>query len=135
MTIFEVVVALGISGLAVAAIVNGYIFCVTSAEKSALSLSANNRAMQRIEEMRSAKWDISTWPVIDQLVSTNFSNSVVTLDVSGSGSAVTYATNFVTISQISTNPPLKRIRVDCVWNFKGSHLITNTIETCRSPDQ
>ncbi|MDB6108439.1 MAG: hypothetical protein JWR69_189 [Pedosphaera sp.] len=135
MTLMEVLVAMGISGLAVSGIVSGYLFCVRSAEFSALSLAANARALERVEQMRSAKWDTASYPMVDQMVSTNFSNTVVTLDLSGSGNGVTLATNFVQISQMSTNPALKRIRVDCVWQFNGSRLVTNTVETCRAPDQ
>ena len=135
MTLVEVVVALGLSGLTVAAIVSGYVFSTTLAEKSALSLAASARAMERIEETRSATWDTSSWPQVDQLVATNFPDKTVTLDLSGTGTGITYATNFTQISQISTDPPLKRIRVDCVWLFNGSLMVTNTIETCRSPNQ
>ena len=135
MTLVEVVVALGLSGLTVAAIVSGYVFSTTLAEKSALSLAASARAMERIEETRSATWDTSSWPQVDQLVATNFPDKTVTLDLSGTGTGITYATNFTQISQISTDPLLKRIRVDCVWLFNGSLMVTNTIETCRSPNQ
>jgi prepilin-type N-terminal cleavage/methylation domain-containing protein len=135
MTLVEVVVALAISGLAVGAIVSGYLFSATSAEKSGLSLAANARAMERLEETRSATWDTASVPAVDMLVASTFPNKVMTLDVSGTGSGITYATNFTQITLVSTSPPLKRIRVDCVWNFKGSKLLTNTIETCRAPDQ
>lgn len=135
MTLVEVVVALAISGLAVGSIVGGYVFCASSAEISALSLAANATAMARIEETRSAKWDTASSPSVDQLVSANFPDKVVTLDVSGSGAGITYATNLTQISLISVSPPLKRIHVDCVWSFKGSRLLTNSIETCRAPDQ
>ena len=135
MTLVEVVVALAVSGLAVGAIVSGYLFSATAAERAGFSLAANARAMERLEETRSAKWDTASVPAVDQLMSTNFPDKVMTLDVSGTGSGVTYATNFTQISLVSSSPPLKRIRVDCVWNFKGTKLLTNTIETCRAPDQ
>ena len=135
MTLVEVLMALAISGLGIGSIVAGYVFAVRSAETSALSLAANAAAMRRVEEARCARWVISAWPVIDQLVATNFSNTVVKLDVSGTSSGITWATNFTSVSQISTNPYLKQIRVDCVWAFKGSKLFTNTVETCRAPDQ
>src|SRR6266850_27506 len=131
MTLVEVVVALAISGLGVGAIVSGYFFSATSAERSGLSLAANARAMERIEETRSASWDTASSPAVDQLVSTNFPAKIMTLDLSGSGSGTTYATNFTQITLVSASPPLKRIRVDCVWRFQGSKLFTNTIETCR----
>ena len=135
MTLVEVVVALAISGLVVGGMISGYVFSLTAAEKSALSLAANARAMQRVEETRSAKWDLSSYPPVDELVATNFPDQVVLLDLSGSGAQATYATNTTWISQISAAPPLKRIRVDCVWRFNGKQLVTNTIETCRAPDQ
>ncbi len=135
MTLVEVVMSLAISGLALGGIINGYIYCARSSEKAALSLAANARAMERLEETRSAKWDTASWPIVDQLVATNFPSKVVTLDLSGSGIMETTATIQTSISQISTAPPLKRIRVDCIWQFNGNQRMTNTIETCRAPDQ
>ena len=135
MTLVEVVVALAISALVVAAIVTGYLFSITSSQRSALSLVASARALERVEQTRSAKWDMSSWPTVDQLVATNFPDELVALDLDGTGTRITYATNITVISQMSVNPPLKDIRVDCVWNFNGSQLITNTVETCRAPDQ
>ena len=131
----EVVVALMISGLAVAAIVTGYIFSIASAQKTALSLAAGAKALERIEQTRSAKWDISKWPQVDQLVVSNFPNELVVLDENAAGNGITYGTNITQISQISQQPPLKMIHVDCVWNFKGFQLLTNSVETCRAPDQ
>lgn len=130
----EVVVALVIAGMAVGGIITGYAFCTASAEKASLALAANARAMERIEETRSAKWDLSSWPTVDQLVATNFPKKTLTLDLSGSGVATTTATILTEIIQVSTNPPLKSIRVHCFWPFRGVN-VTNTIETCRAPDQ
>jgi type II secretory pathway pseudopilin PulG len=135
MTIIEVLIALGISGLTVAGIVAGYLFCINSAEQSALSLAANASALGRLEQTRSAKWDTLSWPASDELVASNFPDRVVTLDVSGSSGAITYATNVTLISQVSTNPPLRRVRVDCIWRLEETKLYTNTVETCRAPDQ
>ena len=135
MTLAEVVVAMAITGLAVGGIVTGYVYSTTSAEKAGLHFVANARAMERVEEARSAKWDTASWPPVDQLVATNFPSKVVTNDLSGSGVGVVTATLNTYITQVSTNPPLKRIRVDCIWKFKGVETITNTIETLRAPDQ
>jgi hypothetical protein len=135
MTLVEVAMAMGVAGLAVAGIVNGYIFCTQSATKSALSLAAGARAIERLEQTRAASWQNSSSPPVDQLVASNFPPEVVTLDLPAASGIITYATNYIQISQISTNPPLRRIRVDCVWSFRGSAtLTTNTIETCRAPD-
>ena len=137
MTLMETLIALGVCGLAMGAIVNGYYFAATSAEKSGLSLAANASAVRRIEETRSATWDLSASPNIDQLVSSNFPQKVVTLDLSGTSTNVTYATNITTITLVSTNPPLKTIHVDCIYAVRGrvNKLFTNSIETCRAPDQ
>jgi type II secretory pathway pseudopilin PulG len=135
MTLVEVIVALAITALTVEGIVAGYIYCTTSALKAELAQAANARAMERIEEARSARWDTSSWPIVDQLVATNFPDEVVSLDMPGSGTGGTSATIETTISQISLTPPIRSIRVDCIWQFRGVQLITNTIETIRAPDQ
>ena len=135
MTLVEVIVALAITGLTVAGIVAGYIYCTTAAIKGGLVQAASARAMERIEEAHSARWDTSVFPVVDQLVASNFPNKVLSLDMPGSGSGGTSATIQTTISQIALNPPVRRIRVDCIWQFRGAELITNTIETIRAPDQ
>jgi hypothetical protein len=135
MTLVEVIVALAITGLTVGGIVAGYIYCETAAIKGGLVQAASARAMERIEDTHSARWDTSVYPVVDQLVASNFPNESVSLDMPGSGSGGTSATIQTTISQISTTPPIRRIRVDCIWNFMGTQVITNTIETIRAPDQ
>lgn len=132
MTLVEVAVALAITGLLVGGIINGYNYCTKSAQRTALFQAANARAMERIEETRCAIWD-TTVPT-NQLVSANFPDKVVTLDLSGSGAVTAMATNRTEITMITNNPPLMRIRVDCIWRYKGA-LITNTIETCRAPRQ
>lgn len=135
MTLVEVVVALAITGLTVGGIMSGYAYCTTSARSASLSLAASARAMERLEETRSAKWDTAVWPAVDQLVATNFPTKTVTLDLSGSGTVTTTATIQTVITQISATPPLKQIRVDCIWQSKSAQMVTNTIETCRTADQ
>jgi type II secretory pathway pseudopilin PulG len=135
MTLVEVMVAFCVSGLAVAGIVSGYIFANTSAEKFRLSSAATSQASLAMESMRSAQWDTSSWPPIDQLVASNFPTTVVTLETTAGGTNVVYATNYLQISTISVNPPLRRLHVDCVWCWRGYELFTNSIETCRAPDQ
>jgi hypothetical protein len=135
MTVFEVVIALAITALTVAGIVAGYIYSMTAAVKAELVQVASARAMERIEETRSARWDTSIWPAVDELVATNFPDVVVSLDMPGSGSGGTSATVVTTISQISLTPPIRGVRVDCIWQFRGVEFMTNTVETIRAPDQ
>jgi len=134
-TIIEVVLSLAIMGISFGAIVMGYVMSARRAEWSAYSLAANSLAMQRLEQCRAAKWDLLTTPITDELVATNFVDQPSVLDVPISGANITYATNFTAITTISANPPLKMIRVDCVWPFKGQGLFTNTLITYRAPDQ
>ena len=134
LTLIEVVMSLLISAVAVGCMVSGYVFSINFAEKSALSLAATTRATERLEQTRSARWDVLTFPVIDELTGTNFPQTIVELDVAGSGTNVTYATNQTTISSVSTDPPLRSIRVECVWSFRNQQLMTNTIQTVRAPD-
>lgn len=126
---------MAITGMAVGGIVNGYHYCTNSAQKAALSLAANALAMERIEETRSVTWAPDRSPAVDQLVAINFTNKTVTLDLSGSGAVVIPAIIQTEISQVSVNPPLKRIRVACIWQYQGVEWITNIIETCRAPVQ
>ena len=135
MTLVEVVIALAIAGLTLGGIVSGYIYCTTSAIKAELAQAANAKALERMEQARSAQWDTSSWPVVDQLVATNFPDEPVTLDLPGTNSAGTSATIKTTIAQISATPPVRLIHVDCIWQFRGADLITNSIETCRAPSQ
>ncbi|MEY4917499.1 MAG: hypothetical protein RL616_1412 [Verrucomicrobiota bacterium] len=135
MTLVEVVISLGISVLTIAGIVTGYIYCTTANVKDSLYMAANARAAERLEETHSARWDTSSFPPVDELVATNFLPKTVTLDLSGSGSTLTPATIRTEISDLSITPPVRRIRVQCIWSVKGDELVTNTIETCRAPDQ
>ena len=133
MTLVEVVVALAITGVTVAGVVSGYIYCSTATAKDALYMAANSRASERMEEVRAAIWNTGPYPV-DQLTTNNFPDTTNTLNKDGAGPDVTSGTIKTTISQISDTPPLRRIRVDCIWVFNGTETVTNTIETCRAPN-
>src|SRR5271154_1478993 len=135
MTLIEVMVAMAIAVLMVAGIVTGYIYCSTATVKDSLYMAANARAMERLEETQSARWDPSNTNITDELVATNFPDKIVTLNISGSDPNVISATVNTEISQISSNPPLREIHVDCIWQFQGGDFITNSIETCRAPNQ
>src|ERR1019366_131686 len=86
MTLVEVVIALAITGMTVAGIISGYIYCTTAAVKAELSQAANVKALERIEETRSAIWAPDRASPVDQLVATNFPDLVVTLDLPGTNS-------------------------------------------------
>jgi prepilin-type N-terminal cleavage/methylation domain-containing protein len=135
MTLVEVLVSLIILVLLIAGIINGYTYCMTSAVKAELAQAANAKAMQRLEEARSATWNTSSPLAQDQLIAANFTDEVVTLDMPGTSTEGTSATIQTTISEISLTPPMRTIHVDCIWQFRGNERITNSIETIRAADQ
>jgi hypothetical protein len=137
MTLAEVVVALAVASLTVGGLIGGYVSSMLATEKASLSLAANTRAFERLEDTHGAIWNVASWPVVDQLAGTNFPAKLVILDLSGQGAGITYGTNYTTITQVSLAPQLRRVRVDCVWRFQSrqfSTLVTNTVETLRGPD-
>ena len=104
MTLVEVMIAFGIVGLTVGGIITGYIYCTASATKAELAQAANAKAMQRIEETRSAQWNTSSSLAVDQLVATNFPDELVTLNMPGTNAVGTSATIKTTIAAISPTP-------------------------------
>ena len=134
MSLIEVVIAMAICAVAVGCLVGGYMYSVYATERSGHSLAAQALALQGVERTRSAKWDVIANPAIDELVPSNFPTRIAILDLPQSGNNVVYATNYTEVSVISTNPPLKMVRVDCVWSFMQQKLFTNTVVTYRRPD-
>jgi len=137
-TLTEVVASVAVVALTFGGILYGYVQTSQRAEWSSYSLAAQSLAMQAIEQARGAKWDPNAWPSVDELGITNFTQ-VETLDVPVAGAPV-FATNFVSISTASVNPPLRELRADCVWVLTGRSGVvagpfTNTAITLRAPDQ
>jgi Tfp pilus assembly protein PilV len=135
LTLVEVTISLALSAMAIASIVSGYIFSAQQIEKSSCSTAGDLMAKQRLEQTRAAKWDRLADPPLDEVVSNNFPVQVFPLNVPQTGDAIQYATNTVTISTVSDDPPLKMIRVDCVWRFMSRPLFTNSKTAYRAPDQ
>jgi len=135
MTLVEVIVALAVTGLTLSGMISGYIYCMTSTVKTELMQAAHAKAMERLEQTRSAVWAPNRAIPQDDLVATNFPDLVATLDMGGTNSAGTQATIHTTIASISSSPPMRSVHVDCIWNFMGSQWVTNSIETIRAPDQ
>jgi len=135
MTLVEVMVALFITGMTVAGVVAGYEFCLANTTKDSLYMAANARVMERLEQVRSAKWDTANFSLIDQLSPSNFPDEVVSLDLYARNGNTNLATIRTQITPISTSPPIRRIHVDCIWSLNGVQMITNSIETDRAPDQ
>ena len=135
MTLVEVIVALAVAGITLAGIISGYVYCLTSAMKAELMQAAHAKALERIEQTRSAVWAPNRGTPQDDLVASNFPNLLVTLDLPGADTNGTQATIQTTIASISSSPAMRLVHVDCIWNFRGSEWVTNSIETMRAPDQ
>lgn len=138
-TIAEVVVSLAIAAVALGGMIYGYILSGKRSEWSGYSLAAQALAVQRVEQIRAAKWDTQAYPAVDQLNYTNFPTVTTgVMDLPVSGTNLVTVTNYTTIStvQISASPliTVKMIRVDTVWPFNGERF-SNTVVTYRAPDQ
>jgi type II secretory pathway pseudopilin PulG len=134
-TLAEVLMSIVIGGLIMAGTAHGFIQAMRQAEWSAHSLAANSLALQRLEQARAATWDRLGFPVVDELVASKFPDDVQVLDVPAKHTNLLHATTHTTIVTLSTNPPLKMIRVDCAWKFITGEVFTNTIVTYRAPNQ
>jgi hypothetical protein len=123
-----------IVGIVITGVIAGFNQTQQQAEWSAYSLAAQSLAMQPIEQARGAKWDPYANPPVDQItnllaVTTNI------LDIPITGTNIVYATNRVSITTVSTTPPLKKISVECTWRFFRRGVFTNSVVTYRAPDQ
>jgi prepilin-type N-terminal cleavage/methylation domain-containing protein len=140
-TLMEVVVALAVATMVFAGIVLGYVQSTRRAEWSGYSLAAQALALQQLEAARSAKWDPTDTPAVDEIDALP-RMTVSTLDLPVSGTNTVLATNYVTVSTItlSTNPmaTIHMVRVSTVWPFRrGAEvaLFTNTLANYYSPDR
>ncbi len=133
-SLIEIVMATSISVMAVFGILSGYMLSARRAEWSAYSLAAQSLAIQGVEQARACKWDTESIPALDELVPANFPMITNILDIPINDTNVTWATNFTTITMVSTNPPLKCVQVATVWKFLNNKLFTNTAWTYRGPD-
>jgi len=133
MTLAEVLVSLGIGSLIFGGVLAGYIQTANQAEWANYDLAGQSMAMQHLEMARAAKWD--TQMQADELVSTNFPQTIEVLDVPLWSTNSVFATNTTLISSVSSDPPLKMIRIETVWAFRDRGLFTNATSTYRSPDQ
>ncbi len=135
MTLMETLVSMLIVAIVVSATINGYILSTNRADWSAQSLAAHSLALQRLEQVRAATWNISGETDVDNVTAANFPEIKAVLDLPVSGTNAVTATIRTTISTVSANPPLKMVRVDCVWPYRNRGLFTNTITTYRAAEQ
>jgi type II secretory pathway pseudopilin PulG len=154
-TLIEIMIAFLLFGMMVSGLIYGYVQANRMAEFSSMSLAAQSIAQQGMEQARSAQWDSQMWPITngpgtaDEMqmfnnagVSTNgdvtshinyFKTDV--LDVPTTGALIPI-TNYIAVTNLSINPPLRQIRSDVVWRMPFDGLAyTNTAITQRAPDE
>jgi len=135
MTLTETLVSVSLTVLTIAGTINGYILSTNRAEWSAQSLAAHSMVLQRLEQVRAAKWDTAAYPPVDQVITDRFPAVTNVLDIPVSGSNVVAAAVLTTITSVSATPPLKLVRVDCIWPYMSRGFYTNTVMCYRAPDQ
>lgn len=134
-TLVEVLVATAILSLIIGATITGYVFSSKRVEWSAYSLAAQSLALQRLEQARACKWDLGAYPIVNnELQASNFPAQVLMLDVPMNSTNAILATNLTEVVDIQTNyPPIKLVRVRCLWPFVDGRTYTNTIASYLVP--
>ena len=123
-----------------AGVIYGYAQSNRMAEWNSMSQAAQSYALQGLEQVRSAKWDLWANPTVDVIsltnvvgATTNFTQSDI-MDIPVSG-APYYVTNYIKLIQISTSPEIREVWSQCVWKFPiTKKMFTNTVITYRAPD-
>ena len=154
MTLGEVLIATAIVALVFGGIIVSYIQSGMRVQWSGYTLAAQSLANEVLEQARSASWDPTQTPPVNNLTNMNLlspSYNAATLTYSGYSTAILdvpyastnyiLATNYVTLQRInvngSANVQLQFLRVDTVWPFslrQTNLYFTNTVCTMIAPD-
>jgi type II secretory pathway pseudopilin PulG len=149
-SLVEILLAFSFLAVVMSGLMYGYVQANRTAEWSSMSLAAQSYASQGAEQARAADWrprdpsTVTNQPNSkDELGPTNYvlcgTNYILDIPIKGDPSANDFAffvTNYVSIADASTNPPLRQIRSDAVWRFPlTGQLYTNTVILQRAPDQ
>ena len=149
MTLPEVLIAIIVLSVVMGGIIMGYVQANRMAEFCSQSLAATSYASQGLERMRSAQWSAEMVFVTNGPGTTDVlplrkqadgtfsysTNEVDVLDVPSTGYQIS-VTNYLTVTQIYTNPSLRMIVSQVVWTFPlTGQQYTNTMVTLRAPDQ
>ena len=150
-TLVEILISFVIFGMVTSGLIYGYVVANRLAEWTSMSLAAQSAASQGAERARAANWRPRDYPAtngpgtMDELPPDSNGKPVMTnvdffdIPTKGDPAAANFdfwITNYVWISIVSTNPPLRFIRSDAIWKFPlNRKLYTNTIVLLRAPDQ
>ena len=154
-TLVEVLISLVILAVVMAGIIYGYVQANRMAEWSCMSQAAQACATEGAEQARAAVWipseiysgmsGASNGPGSPDELGPATPPKTLTpttniLDIPIKGDPTTNSTYWVidtvTLSDVSTNPPLRQIRSDAVWTFSPTaKKVTNTVILLRAADQ
>ena len=143
-TLVELLVSLVVLTMVMSGIIYGYVQANRFAEWSSMSLAAQSYALQGLEDVRGAKWDLSANPTVDDMpipsgaTYTNFPLQTDYLDIPVSGAPFPI-TNSIRLTQITIPLSAAQVRMVqsyCVWTFPlTGKVFTNTVTTYRAPDR
>jgi prepilin-type N-terminal cleavage/methylation domain-containing protein len=137
-TLIEIVISLAILGTVLSGLIYGYVQANRTAEWTSMSIAAQSYASQGAEEARAADWRPRDYPVtsgagtMDELTNGTMFTNISFMDIPTKGTPNStnfqfWVTNFVSITNLSINPPLREIRSYAVWTFpKGASYISYT---------
>lgn len=143
----EVLIALVIFAMTLSGLIYGYVQANRTAEWSAMSLAAQSQALKGAEQARAADWRPRDWPVqsgpytMDELTNGTVITNIDYMDIPTKGVPTSanyncWVTNYVSIRNVTLNPPLRQIRSDAIWAFPMTgRLCTNTVILLRASDQ
>ena len=144
--LIEILIAIVILTTVLSGLIYGYVQANRAAEWCSMSLAAQSYASQGAEQARAAIWsprDVYTNGVqpMDQWPSGTTDVRIDFMDIPTKGDpALTnfqfWVTNYISVTSVSTNPPLRQIKSQCVWTYPMNNtLCTNTVILVRAGDQ
>jgi len=148
-TLMELLVAIIILVMVMGGIISGYVQANRMATFSSMSLAAQSAASQGLEQAIAARWDALNTAdtnnaqghadelglVTNWIPSGTNTADLPVLDIPVSGAAIP-VTNYVTITQVSANPPVRQIISQAIWTFPlTGQVYTNSVATLRASDQ
>lgn len=133
-TLTEVVVSMALAAFTVGGVIACYLTAAQRSEWTTASTAAHQLAMNRMEQLRAARWD-DTAGVTNELVEGVQWGAPTVLEVPQTGAGMLWATNQVTVTRLAVDRPVMLLRVDCVWSLPTRGPFTNTLVSYRAPDQ
>lgn len=133
-TVTEALVALVIAGVGISGTISAYVISAKHADWVLCSHAAQNLAMQRLQQTQTAQWNTTMSPAVDELIPSNFPRIERPLEIPRTPHNGLTGVVSTKISDVSSNPPMRLVEVDCTWWFDGRGPFTNSVSAVRSPE-